>query len=419
MIAIITDFGRDSFYVGQMRGVIKKISPASEIVDVSSSVPPFDIAAGQFVLFTSFRHFPEGTVFLVVVDPGVGSDRRAVALYSDGYYFVGPDNGILGFLREVRAVELEIPRDASNTFHGRDVFAQAAARLDMGVPLWKLGNGLSEITRYDFRDLTFPDDGRICGRVVYIDDFGNVISSIDSGFYMGGTLELERGIRVETFARTFSDVERGEPLFYVDSLGFLEVAVREGSAEEVFGLARGMKVCIRPLEDTLERRAFYFAARSHGNQKRKFSYDFYIHHPRRVAALVRELTEDEELVAAAYLHDVVEDTPVTLEEVCEDFGPRICRVVGELTDDKSMRREVGRVEYIRQKVSRMSADALIVKLADRLDNLKDMERAPSRFKKRYREETEALIETVRARRDISNIHFRLLERLACSISTRF
>ncbi len=418
MIAIITDFGRDSLYVGQMKGAIKSISPVSEILDISNSVPPFDIAAGQFVLFTSFRHFPKGTVFLVVVDPGVGSERKAIAIHSGDYYFVGPDNGILGFLKDFRAVELEIPPHSSNTFHGRDVFAPAAARLDMGVPLWRLGKGASEIIRYDFRDLTFPADGRICGRVVYVDDFGNAISSIDGIFYMGGKVEAENGVVVDSFVRTFSDVERGQPLLYVDSFGLLEIAVREGSAEQILGLRRGMGVCIRPLEDTLERRAFYFAARSHGNQKRKFSYDFYVHHIRRVAATVKEFTDDEELVAAAYLHDVVEDTPVTTEEVCSLFGTRICTIVEELTDDKGMRREMGRLEYVRDRVSRMSPDALLIRLADRMDNLQDMADAPSSFRKRYVEETKALVEAVKSRRDLTGAHLRLLERLICSISTK-
>ena len=418
MIAIITDFGEDSFYVGQMKGVIRRIAPASHIVDITNSVPPFDITAGQFVLFTSFRYFPEGTVFLVVVDPGVGSQRKAIALYSEGYYFVGPDNGILGFLRGIKAVELDIPPHASNTFHGRDVFAPAAARLDRGTPLEKIGRGISEIIRYDFRDLQFPEDGRICGKIVYVDDFGNLISNIDHGFFMGGILEAE-GHAVETFARTFSDVERGQALFYVDSFGFLEIAVREGSAKEALGLDRGSKVCINPLLDTLERRAFYFAARAHGNQKRKFSYDFYIHHPRRVADMVREFTRDEEVLAAAYLHDVVEDTPVSLEDVERAFGERIARLIMELTDDKGERKEVGRVEYIKQKVRTMSPEALLIKLADRLDNVMDMEKAPSRFREKYRRETEALIEAAKERTDLTDAHRKLLERLTCFISTRF
>lgn len=418
MIAIITDFGRDSLYVGQMKGVIKQISHASEIVDISSSVPPFDIAAGQFVLFTSFRHFPKGTIFLVVVDPGVGSERKAIAVHSGDYYFVGPDNGILGFLRDFRAVQLEIPPYSSNTFHGRDVFAPAAAKLDMGVPLWRLGRGVSEILRYDFRDLSFPEDGRICGRVIYVDDFGNVISSIDGGFYMGGAVEGENGTVIDTLVRTFSDVERGQPLLYVDSFGFLEIAVREGNASRILGLDRGMEVCIRPVEDTMERRAFYFAVRSHRNQKRKFSYDFYVHHLRRVAGMVKGLTDDEELIAAAYLHDVVEDTPITVDEVCRAFGPRICRIVEELTDDKGMRKEMGRVEYVKQKVSRMSPDALLIKLADRIDNVKDMADAPESFRRKYIEETEAMVESVKSREDLSGIHRYLLEKLACSISTK-
>ncbi len=418
MIAVITDFGRDSFYVGQMRGVIKRLSPASEVVDISSSIPPFDITAGQFVLFTSFRFFPEGTVFLVVVDPGVGSRRKAVALHSGGYYFVGPDNGIMGFLRDVRGVQLEIPSGASSTFHGRDVFAPAAAKLDMGIPLEKLGKGLDGIIRYDFRDLDFLPDGRICGKIVYIDDFGNAISSIDRGFYMGGILELESGRTVERFARTFSDVGKGEAMFYVDSFGFLEVAVRERSAAEVLGLDRGTGVCIRPLEDTLERRAFYFAARAHGNQKRKFSYDFYIHHPRRVAHILREFTGDEEMVAAAYMHDVVEDTPVPVEEICKRFGFRICRLVEEMTDDKNLRRQMGRIPYIKRKILGISPDALLIKLADRLDNLGDTGEFPPDLRKRYIQETEAMVEAVKSRGDLSDIHLRLLERLICSISTK-
>ncbi len=416
MIAIITDFGRDSFYTGQMRGVIKSLSPSSEVVDITNSIPPFDITAGQFVLFTSFRYFPQGTVFLVVVDPGVGSSRKAIALYSDGYYFVGPDNGIFGFLRDFDAVELPIPEGVSRTFHGRDVFAPAAARLDMGIPLYRLGKGTKDIVRFDFRDLEFVEDRMICGRVVMVDDFGNLITGIDSSFFMGGSLRIGDST-VERFAGTFSDVERGEIFFYVDSFGFLEVAVREGSAGRTLGIGREADVCIIPDRSTLSRRAFYFAAFRHGNQKRKFSYDFYVIHLRRVADILREFTEDEEIISAAYLHDVVEDTPVRLEDVEGEFGRRIASLVHHLTDDKAYRKQVGRLNYVLNKVKNMPPDALLIKLADRLDNVLDLKKAPEKFRRKYFEETRRMIEAIESREDLTPAHRILLERLKCSIST--
>ncbi|HLH68489.1 MAG TPA: SAM-dependent chlorinase/fluorinase [Candidatus Dormibacteraeota bacterium] len=229
MITLTSDFGAGSPYVAAMKARLLEGCPGAILVDVSHTVPPFDIISGAFVLWAGTRHFGPGAVHLVVVDPGVGSSRRAVAFALGGSWYVGPDNGVFGLLlaeatstgsspaRPTTAIELTRPDWASPTFEGRDVFAPAAAALAAGRSPSTLGRPLEG----DLQVLPLSGPA-----VLWVDDFGNLVTSVKPparGLRIAGT-------EVRTVARTFSEAPPGELFVYEGSMGFLEVAVREGRA---------------------------------------------------------------------------------------------------------------------------------------------------------------------------------------------
>jgi S-adenosylmethionine hydrolase len=220
-----------------MKAAVLGVCPEAWFVDISHSTAPFDVSVAGFVLWAGSRDFPPGTVHLAVVDPGVGSDRRALALEVGGSFFVGPDNGIFWLVAQraeiVRAVALKRPRGASPTFEGRDVFAPAAGRLAGGTPLASLGRPVDDL-------VALPDPlGPV---VLWVDNFGNLVTNLEPPI---GTLSIG-GRPVPGPLRTFSDARRGEPFWYVGSLGLVEIGVREGRADQVFEARPGTTVVVRP-----------------------------------------------------------------------------------------------------------------------------------------------------------------------------
>jgi len=264
LVAFISDFGLDDPYVGIVRGVVERLYHGSvRVVDVSHGVRPFSVLDGAYTLYTSYRWFPRGTVFLVVVDPGVGSERRAVAVATRNYYFVGPDNGVLHPAAEedgiVEVRLLNNPafhlRPVSHSFHGRDIFAPAAAALAAGVPLEALGDPLEpgSLKRLTLRQ-PCPGEGEpVEALVVHVDRFGNLALGLEGAclekLCRDGAVEVETP-RGETFeARclpVFSHAKPGELVLYMNSLGFPELAVNLGSAEERLGATLGGRVRLRP-----------------------------------------------------------------------------------------------------------------------------------------------------------------------------
>lgn len=259
LIALLTDFGLADAYVGTMKGVMLSICPSAQLVDLTHHIAPQDVRAGAYVLSTAFRHFPPHTVFLIVVDPGVGTARQPVAVETAHGVYVAPNNGVLSYVLphvEVRhAVEIAEPRYAlpgvSRTFHGRDIFAPAAAYLAAGVPITELGPAVPELVKLDPPRLEITPD-TIQGEVVHIDHFGNVITSIGYLAWDGDTLTLapEPGsapaeplsfdaaaarIRVANMTingirPTYGAAEPGALLALVGSSGQLELGVNQGSA---------------------------------------------------------------------------------------------------------------------------------------------------------------------------------------------
>jgi S-adenosylmethionine hydrolase len=262
LITLLTDFGLEDAYAGTMKGVILSRTPGTRLVDLTHQVAPRDVLSGAYMLETAWRHFPAGTVHLVVVDPGVGSQRRGLALSVEGHYFVGPDNGSLSAalpdaLRGERAlrttyeersialpdgivaVQLEAPPGASATFEGRDVFAPAAARLAAGEPLGSLGRRLGEMVAFPALHAPPKPGGGRDGLIIHVDRYGNLISDIRAE-----DLPAEPQFRLERhvlhLARTYA--EATGPSAIVGSSGFVEIAVPNSSAALVLGLARGDRV---------------------------------------------------------------------------------------------------------------------------------------------------------------------------------
>jgi S-adenosyl-L-methionine hydrolase (adenosine-forming) len=251
IITLTTDFGVQDWFVGTMKGVILGIQPRAQLVDITHQIPPGDIMAGALALAAAFRYFPNGTVHLVVVDPGVGSARGALAAQTDCYKFVGPDNGVLSLAlkqsRPRKIHRLESARyfldDLSQTFHGRDLFAPVAAHLSRGVPVRALGRPVQEYAR-----LLMPEPnmkgGRVLGVVVYVDRFGNAITNIPRAAVTdpdntGWRVSVARQRRSFPVGQCYQCVGCGCPLGIWGSVGLLEVAVNGGSAADVLSLAKG------------------------------------------------------------------------------------------------------------------------------------------------------------------------------------
>jgi hypothetical protein len=252
LIALLTDFGAEGWYVGVMKGVIKGICPEADIVDISHQVTPHSVIEGALMLSASYRHFPPGTVFVAVVDPGVGTRREPIVLRAAGRWFVAPNNGILGYVAQGEKVaecrRLSNPRyflpAVSSTFHGRDIFAPAAAHIAAGADLADLAPERARCFSLAAAEAAY-DHGLIEGNAVYFDHFGNAITNIPRELFeahFGGT---RRKAPVEVlFGRwaipgivsTYGDVRPGEVLAYWGSLGMLEIGVNHGSARDALGI---------------------------------------------------------------------------------------------------------------------------------------------------------------------------------------
>jgi S-adenosylmethionine hydrolase len=249
MITLLTDFGHQDAYVGVMKGIIASRCPTTTMVDLTHDIPPQDLWAARFQLLSVFPYFPPHTVHLVVVDPGVGTDRRAIAARLAGGYFVGPDNGILSGVLEqtpvIEAVELTNPAywlvpHPSATFQGRDIFAPVAAHLANGVPLSVLGTPIAadSLVRLTMPPLTQTEHG-LEGRIQYIDHFGNAVTTLSADHLTDGPWYLTCNDVDIPGTTTYNDVEPGTPLALIGSHGFLELAVNQGSAQAHLGLAVG------------------------------------------------------------------------------------------------------------------------------------------------------------------------------------
>ncbi len=255
LIALLTDFGTRDWYVATLKAVILSRAPTATLVDITHEIPPQDVVAGAFTLAAVAPWFPRGTVFLAVVDPGVGSDRALLAVHADGYYFVGPDNGLLALslqhLRRPTIIQLTQRRywmsEISHTFHGRDIMAPIAAHLARGRALTSLGRPLRHVTPLPLP--TVQHRGRkTIGHIIHLDVFGNLITNLTAslitmrGQYATPTLRYQHHT-----VRVVSSYAAGHPnelIGVVGSLGLVELAIQNGSAAWTFNARRGDEVTL-------------------------------------------------------------------------------------------------------------------------------------------------------------------------------
>ena len=238
IITITTDFGLADHYVGAMKGVVLDISPDSIIVDISHEIPKYDITKASFMVQNFHKYFPKDSIHVVVVDPGVGSERKPVAVQTEQGIFVGPDNGVFSFVLDDSAEVFEITNkdfmlhDISSTFHGRDIFAPTAAHLSRGLDIKEVGPDLSSPKLLNFNQ---PDvtDNKVIGEIIYQDSFGNLITNIPAKLVNGASQVVIGKHIIDTVANSYAEVCKGELLAIIGSSGYLEISVSQGSASNL------------------------------------------------------------------------------------------------------------------------------------------------------------------------------------------
>ncbi|SMC22455.1 hypothetical protein SAMN02746041_01469 [Desulfacinum hydrothermale DSM 13146] len=253
IITLLTDFGLQDGYVASMKGVLLTIAPRTRIVDITHLIPPQDIRWGSYVLNSSYTHFPPGTVHVAVVDPGVGTDRRAIAIRTEHHLFVGPDNGLFSFvLDREESAEARLLKNASlfrptisSTFHGRDVFAPAAAHLASGIPFASLGPSVEPLVGPWVRPNLCSD--ALEGEVLGSDRFGNIVTNIQQTHLAAfarkkAFLVFLEDQRIPVFASTYDELPPGHPLALMGSSGHLEISVNQGNAAHFYKARGGQKV---------------------------------------------------------------------------------------------------------------------------------------------------------------------------------
>jgi S-adenosylmethionine hydrolase len=264
-ITLTTDFGLKDGNVGVMKGVIWGIAPRARIADLSHHIGPQNIREAALVLYRSAPYFPEGSIHVVVVDPGVGTERRSIAGQLGPHYFVGPDNGVIGMLWEwaeeqdfpVRFVNLDNPhywlKEVSSVFHGRDIFAPTAGHLAAGVPLNDLGTPIDDSHRLSLPQPQ-PNEHGWLGEVIHIDHFGNISSSIRREHLGNRTPSVVSlcGVEIHDFVNTFGEREVGTLVALYGSTGSLIVSVVNGSAAQQLGAQIGDSIeVIVPTNDQI------------------------------------------------------------------------------------------------------------------------------------------------------------------------
>jgi S-adenosylmethionine hydrolase len=261
IIALLTDFGVKDPYVGVMKGIILSIDPNAVIIDVTHGVGKYQVLQGALILKSCYKYFPKGTIFTVVVDPGVGSVRRAIIIRASNYVFIGPDNGVLtpaafdDGVVDVYEIKKYLLPVVSRTFHGRDIFAPAAAYISKGGLIKDIGeeidvNGIVtvEIGGAEVRD------GEVVGRVIYIDSFGNAVTNIHPNNLRSLSIDEGDLVNVEVngvqykipWVKAYSDVKQGKLLIITNSFNYIELSVNQGNASKTLRLKVGSEVVVKP-----------------------------------------------------------------------------------------------------------------------------------------------------------------------------
>jgi S-adenosylmethionine hydrolase len=257
IITLTTDYGTNDHLVGTLKGVILKINPDVTIVDITHGVTPYDLLDGALAIGSAYAYFPPKTIHIVVVDPGVGTERRPLLVSGDNQYFIAPDNGVLSLVYErnsnvvVRHANAEhyFLQPLSKTFHGRDVFAPVAAWLSKG---WQTASMGDEIT--DYKKFAIPKpkaaNGVVKGAVIRVDAFGNLLTNfriedLPEALRDGGAINLQVGTHaVKRMVDTFASAPGTEPVAYLGSSGYIEIAVNKGNASKALQIGRGAPITL-------------------------------------------------------------------------------------------------------------------------------------------------------------------------------
>lgn len=249
VITLTTDFGTGDPYVAAMKGVILKINPDAKVIDISHDIKPQNIYEAAYVLDSAWRYFPNGTVHVAVVDPGVGTERNALIVKTANAFFIAPDNGILTYVArdQFQAVNITNPRfwnhPVSPTFHGRDIFAPVAAHLSLGIPVSEFGEPVSSLVTLPRTEPYFERDGSLIGHVIHIDRFGNVITDINrDSVPENPTIHVSDHI-IEKLSTSYA--EGSGLLALIGSDEKLEIAVKNGSAADSLNLQVGDEIMVK------------------------------------------------------------------------------------------------------------------------------------------------------------------------------
>jgi S-adenosylmethionine hydrolase len=254
LITLTSDFGLADSYVAQMKGVILSINPSSMIVDITHDISKFNIQTGAFMLASAAPCFPKGTIHVAVVDPGVGTKRRALIIKTKQGYFIGPDNGLLILAAERQGIiaiyELTNPKfmlsEISGTFHGRDVFAPAAAYTEKGVKPSRFGPRVDEPVRPEFVQVKHEKDSILC-RVLHVDSFGNIITNLKKADIPSENLSIkiqDAPLKLK-LKKTYGETKPKDTMALIGSHGFLEIAINRGNAAEKYKAKMGAEITVK------------------------------------------------------------------------------------------------------------------------------------------------------------------------------
>lgn len=255
-IALITDFGTKDYFVGAMKGVILSINKNAVVVDITHEISPQDIRAANFNLRACHKDFPAKTIFVAVVDPGVGSRRKAILVETENYYFVAPDNGLLSFVfeeaNEFRVFEITeekfFKHPVSRTFHGRDVFAPVAAHLSNGVNSFEFGDEITNFIRFEENNQPRIAGGETEAEIIYTDRFGNLVTNLKKEHLPENfTLEIN-GKTVSRMRNFFAEAGKNELFMISGSAGFLEIVAFQDSAARMLNAKIGNKVILKEIK---------------------------------------------------------------------------------------------------------------------------------------------------------------------------
>lgn len=265
IVTLLTDFGVEDAYVGIIKGVVLSVNPSAVIIDITHHIEPQDLIQAAYTIKSAYNYFPEGTVHVIVIDPGVGSDRTIIALKMMGHIFLAPDNGVLTLLMNEGEIDSIVRienaryflKSVSQTFHGRDILAPVSAHISKGVDIKKLGPLLDQqnLVHLDIKKPYISDNGELVGTIVSVDHFGNCISNIDvnclNKFEKAGSgrrLKTKIGENtIKGLSHSYAGVGPQSPLAIIGSFGYLEIGLNCGNAKRHFGVEKGDTITLKYL----------------------------------------------------------------------------------------------------------------------------------------------------------------------------